>query len=116
MINGESVKNSSENSYVWTPGESGTYEISVVVTDSEGNICTSSKSFTIGSVSQDYEIGDVNLDGYVNINDATIIQKYSIELCELNETQIKLADINSDSVVNVSDATCIQKKINGLAY
>ena len=116
MINGESVKNSSENSYVWTPGESGTYEISVVVTDSEGNICTSSKSFTIGSVSQDYEIGDVNLDGYVNINDATIIQKYSIELCELNETQIKLADINSDSVVNVSDATRIQKMINGLDY
>ena len=116
MINGESVQNSTDNSYTWTPTEAGIYDISVTVTDEDGNTCTSSKMFTVGSVSQEYELGDVNLDGYVNVKDATLIQKYSINLCELNETQVKLADIDGNGTINVIDATCIQKKINGLAY
>lgn len=116
MINGESVQNSTGNSYTWTPTEAGVYEISVTVTDEDGNTCTSSKMFTVGNVSQEYELGDVNLDGYVNVKDATLIQKYSINLCELNETQVKLADIDGNGTINVIDATCIQKKINGLDY
>lgn len=114
MVNGKSVQNSSKNSYSWKPTKAGTYNISVTLTDSKGNTCSANKTFTVGSVSTEYEIGDVNLDGHVNVNDATLIQKYSIGLTELNKTQIELADLDNNGVINVMDATYIQKKINGL--
>lgn len=52
---------------------------------------------------------DINKDGYVNINDCTIIQKYIVNLESLDENQIKIADINGDGRVSVIDATELQK-------
>lgn len=54
---------------------------------------------------------DVNGDGVININDCTLIQKYSASLAELTDEQLKKADCNNDGVVNVMDATKLQKII-----
>ena len=54
-------------------------------------------------------LGDANLDGAVNVKDATLIQKYSALLESLQSTQLILADVNCDGAVNVKDATAIQK-------
>lgn len=62
-----------------------------------------------------YELGDVNLDGAVNVKDATTIQKWVAGLIELNEEALGVADTNGDASVNVKDATTIQKKIAGIA-
>ena len=53
-------------------------------------------------------IGDVNGDGNVTIEDATIIQRAGIELVKLDEVQTKLADVNGDGRISVLDATCVQ--------
>lgn len=52
---------------------------------------------------------DVDLNGKVSIDDATLIQKYIVELNELSEEQIMIADCNNDGKVSIDDATFIQK-------
>ena len=58
-----------------------------------------------------YIMGDVNLDGKVDINDATLIQKAAAKFESLSELQTKLADVSGDGDVTVKDATFIQKYI-----
>ncbi|MGN0501526.1 MAG: dockerin type I repeat-containing protein, partial [Ruminococcus sp.] len=64
--------------------------------------------------------GDVNNDGFVNINDATCIQKFTAEIkksdgkpfIDVNNTEDFIAsDVNGDSVIDVKDATKIQKML-----
>lgn len=72
---------------------------------------TLSRRFT---VDESAELGDVNMDGVVNVIDATLVQKYIAGLTELTDEQKKLANVNKDDVVNVMDATQIQKYCAGL--
>lgn len=66
------------------------------------------------AVIPEYEIGDVDLSGIVDIRDATLIQSYSVALKELSDYQLSLADVNGDGAVNVADATQIQRILVGL--
>ena len=59
----------------------------------------------------EYELGDVNRDGKLNIRDATLIQKVLAKLEQFDDEQLILADYLSDGKVNIKDATQIQKKI-----
>ncbi len=58
---------------------------------------------------------DVDLDGKVTIDDATLIQKYIANLEELNAEQAIIADCNEDGDISIDDVTLIQKFIAGLA-
>ncbi len=58
--------------------------------------------------------GDVNLDGKLNIKDATLLQKHLAKIASLGTTALRLADFDQNSKVNIRDATAIQKKIAGL--
>ena len=57
------------------------------------------------------EAGDVNLDGKIDINDATLIQQYLAELKTLSDNQKKIADNDESGELNINDATAIQFKI-----
>ena len=59
----------------------------------------------------EFEEGDVNRDGKLNIKDATAIQKYLAKMIDFDDTQISLADYNKDNKVNIKDVTHIQKKL-----
>lgn len=59
----------------------------------------------------DYAMGDVDLDGKVNISDATLIQKYLVDLVPLSDNALSLADFNKDNYINIGDVTLIQKYI-----
>lgn len=59
----------------------------------------------------DILIGDVNMDGEININDATMIQKYLAELVTFTPEQQIAADTNGDGDVNINDVTMVQKYI-----
>lgn len=61
-----------------------------------------------------FQVGDVNMDGKLNIRDATAIQKHLAKIATLSDDALKLADFNGDGKVNVRDATTIQKAIAGL--
>ena len=59
-------------------------------------------------------MGDANMDGKLNIRDATLIQKYLAKLLSLSDGQKEFADFDLNGKVNVRDVTAIQKKIAGL--
>lgn len=57
---------------------------------------------------------DVNMDGVINVVDATLVQKYIVGLEEFDDYTFKIADTNGDGTISVVDATNIQKKIVNL--
>lgn len=54
--------------------------------------------------------GDANLDGKVNIVDATFAARYSVKAVELSEVAFINADVNGDGKVNIVDATYIARR------
>ncbi len=60
-------------------------------------------------------LGDVNLDGKVNIKDATAIQKHLANIETIEDLGRPAADFNSDGRITIQDATAIQKKIANIA-
>lgn len=59
--------------------------------------------------------GDTNGDGSVDIRDATLMQKYSTKIKELNSSQIFVSQIGTHSYddfnIDIKDATLLQKKV-----
>lgn len=55
----------------------------------------------------EYEIGDVNKDGIIDIIDATEIQKYLAQLN--NNMDIVFADVDGNGTISIDDSTAIQK-------
>lgn len=66
----------------------------------------------VGHIDKPELTGDVDGNGILTVNDATLIQKYSASLVEFTDKQLKLGDVNGDGTVNVIDSTEIQKRIN----
>ncbi len=62
----------------------------------------------------DYIYGDADMNGVVNIKDATTVQKYAADMLTLEEVAFIQANVTGDAAVNVRDATAIQKWIAGL--
>lgn len=63
----------------------------------------------------DFVLGDVNLDGKITIDDATLIQKYLAGVQEFDdEAQSLAADVNGSGDISIDDTTLIQKYIAGL--
>ena len=56
-----------------------------------------------------FEFGDVNRDGAIDIMDATLIQKKAADKAVLDEEQMIPGDVNGDGGVDILDATLIQK-------
>lgn len=56
-----------------------------------------------------YKVGDTNLDGIININDVTAIQRHIAKLEKFTDEQLALADTNGDGIINIIDATHLQK-------
>lgn len=61
-----------------------------------------------------YQLGDVNMDGVVDINDATAIQYYLVSKIDFFEQQKSLADTYIDGKINICDVTNIQLYKAGL--
>lgn len=56
-------------------------------------------------------MGDVNLDGTVNVQDATMMQRATVQLDTLSDWQKTLADVDGDGSVTIMDVTCVQRYI-----
>ncbi len=54
-------------------------------------------------------VGDANMDGKVNIKDATHVQKFAAGLIVFSDDEMLCANVKVDAEVNVKDATYIQK-------
>lgn len=62
-------------------------------------------------VAIDAMLGDVDNNGIVNVNDATLVQKYCAKLVGESDINLDVADVNNDGEINISDATAIQKML-----
>lgn len=60
------------------------------------------------TVEQGEILGDVDGDLIITVLDATEIQKYRAQLCELSTEQLSVADTDKDELITVLDATRIQ--------
>ena len=56
-------------------------------------------------------IGDIDGDGEITIQDATLIQRRGVEMEVFTALQEKLADVDGDGRVSILDVTCVQRYI-----
>ena len=54
-------------------------------------------------------LGDADLDGKVDLVDATLIQRCDARMVKLSEKAIPAADVDQDGEVSIIDATWIQR-------
>lgn len=114
-INGQIVQAySSKNTYNLTLAADTTYSIVVSAKDSAGVEVSKTVTITVpGSVTPPEPDkgmrGDADLNGEVNIKDATLIQKYIANSADLTGQALKNADADLNGEVNVKDATTVQK-------
>ena len=59
-------------------------------------------------VPESFKNADLNDDGKINIQDATVLQLHLAEVDPLSEDKFKLSDIDYDTYVTISDATALQ--------
>ena len=73
-------------------------------------ITLSSLTFAANAVGLEdiYQIGDVNLDGELNIRDVTAIQKYIANMIEFTDDALSKADADYNLKINIRDASHIQ--------
>ena len=62
----------------------------------------------------EYQMGDVNKDGIVNLEDANQIQKIYADIVEITEEDKIISDINGDTKINGTDSLILRQSINGL--
>ena len=93
------------------PSETNAPASSTAPASSEGTTANTQPSETTGAGSEfvPYLMGDADLNGKVNVKDATIIQKHAAHLLALLGDAEITADVNEDGKLNVKDATVIQK-------
>jgi hypothetical protein len=89
----------------------GVYTLRLAATDKAGN---SSTAHVVVSVGLGVKKGDVNNDGKVNVQDATLVLRAAVGLVTLSPAQAAAADVITDGKVNVSDATRILRMAVGL--
>ena len=53
-------------------------------------------------------IGDTNFDGTITVADATMIQRYLVDLAKFDSDAMTAADTNADGIVDIRDVTTIQ--------
>ncbi len=61
-----------------------------------------------------FKLGDVDMNGSVEIIDATMIQRDLADIISLSKPAMRLADVDGDSAVSILDCTYIQRYLAGL--
>lgn len=81
----------------------------------QGRTAWLSEQFYPDNVQAEYILGDADLNGKINIDDVTLIQKFIADIAQLESSQLKVADITEDKNISIDDATDIQKYLAGLS-
>lgn len=68
-------------------------------------------NFTLNIKEKTFALGDVNMDGRIDIEDSTAIQYYLVGKPIEGTFNLELADFNGDEKIDISDATCIQLEL-----
>ena len=82
---------------------SDSHSITVTADKAASLICSFNKA--------EYEAGDINMDGSINVADLLLMNKYLHGQNKLTKAQFKLADINNDKAGDVFDLILLRKKL-----
>ncbi len=80
-------------------------ELVVTVTAADGTPVRYYKVTTLEKEEPTVLMGDVNLDGEIDVLDVALLMRYTLELETLEEEQKKAADVNGDGKINVQDVS-----------
>ena len=73
----------------------------------------------IGEPEEDFVVelyGDVNFDGYLNVNDIVLIVNFVLNNTIPTEEEFLTADINQDSILNILDVIGVVSEILGTTF
>lgn len=76
-------------------------------------VCRFASNYTVFADTKVF--GDANLDGNVDVNDATYIQLYLSGNEILTDEQIRIADVDKNGTVDINDVTALQTYISGIS-
>lgn len=99
----ETVAKVSPNGVV-TALKEGTVTITAKAEDGE----VSDKCIITVGKQQEIIMGDFNNDGFLKIDDATMLQRYLAGIINFTEEQLAIADFNNDGSITINDVTDIQ--------
>lgn len=108
------ISDATSNTYTITDNDINRF-IRVKVTAKQfGNVEYPTEKFSSSTVYKAVLLGDIDLDGTVTVNDATLLSKYLAEMVTLTERQLLTADANKDNHINVNDVRRIQEIAMGM--
>ncbi len=81
---------------------------------SQAELYATDENIRFVAIESKIELGDVNLDGKVNVKDATAIQKQVAGIITFESDSLSVADYDGDTKITVRDATAIQKFVAGI--
>lgn len=61
-----------------------------------------------------YRIGDSDSNGFIDVCDATYIQKICVDLVDPSDKEMLLSDVDGDGTVSILDATTVQRFCAGI--
>ena len=126
IVNGEDIVERSDGDYTNTLSstetlkftDTGVVELKIVYEQFNsygrkhgGKYPVTEKTVYINVTDNTSILGDVNMDGTLNISDATIVQLYLIDVDVTGNFDETIADINKDGTISIEDVTTIQKTI-----
>lgn len=71
-------------------------------------------SFAISKAFPEYMLGDIDLNGKIEVLDARLLLRYAVGLESLSQTQLMYADINGDNIISIHDARKLLRIAVGL--
>ena len=101
-----------------------TEDVAVPMSGTYAQLLTSQNSFGYNQlvmykcgdeVTENFIVGDVNMDGKITMKDATAIKYYIVGIADLDEEQLKRADTNGDGKVTMTDSLLIRRYLLGEA-
>ena len=92
--------------YPYDLGETGSYGLYVSSTNM-GYTKVAEFSVTDSWEEAPYTLGDVNMDGRIDVIDASLILRYAANLNTLTDTQKAVADVNGNNSIDVIDASMV---------
>ncbi len=84
------------------------------LTDFNYNSKTGAKMTVTWITPGSYILGDVDGDGEVTSVDATLIQRYDVQMSVGDNFDLTAADVNGDGEVDILDVTLIQRYLAGI--
>lgn len=100
-----------KSSYEVTDNDFGRYIRVKITAKKYGNVVYPTTVYSEPTSIKAVILGDVDLNGSITITDATMIQKYIVNLITFSEEQKVAADVDMDGNINTNDATELQKRI-----